>query len=178
MLVAGDRRENVAALVTGLGHRVIGDGGGAEDAAVLAASQHPDVAVVALDGGSEHALTLIDRIFAESACPVLAVLARANRALLSEAAGHGVFGCTVDPGPDELQAAIDVALLRFADYQNLERALVRRALIERAKGILMERHSIDEGAAFEMLRSHARGTNRKLVAVAGAVVEGHRLLPG
>jgi hypothetical protein len=41
----------------------------------------------------------------------------------------------------------------------------------------MERHSIDEPAAFEMLREHARSTNRKLVDVASAVVDGHRLLP-
>jgi AmiR/NasT family two-component response regulator len=41
----------------------------------------------------------------------------------------------------------------------------------------MERHSIDEPAAFELLREHARSTNRKLVDVASAVVDGHRLLP-
>jgi response regulator NasT len=40
----------------------------------------------------------------------------------------------------------------------------------------MERHSVDEPVAFEMLREHARTTNRKLVDVASAVVDGHRLL--
>ena len=40
----------------------------------------------------------------------------------------------------------------------LETALERRALIERAKGILMERHNVDERAAFERLREHARST--------------------
>jgi len=178
VLVAGERRDDVSAVVTELGHRVIGATLGVEDPAEPAASHHPDVAIVAPDDGSEHALSLIDRVVADSGCPVVAVLEHPDPGLLREAAGHGVFGCTVDPGPDELQATIDVVLLRFADYQNLERALARRALIERAKGILMERHSIDEDAAFEMLRAHARTTNRKLVVVAGAVVEGHRLLPG
>jgi response regulator NasT len=50
-------------------------------------------------------------------------------------------------------------------------------LIERAKGILMERHSIDDGSAYEVLREHARNTNRKLIDVAATVVDGHRLLP-
>ena len=50
-------------------------------------------------------------------------------------------------------------------------------MTERAKGILMERHSVDEAAAFEMLRDHARGANRKLVDIAAAVVDGHALLP-
>jgi AmiR/NasT family two-component response regulator len=41
----------------------------------------------------------------------------------------------------------------------------------------MERHSINGATAFEMLRDEARGSNRKLVDVATAVVGGHRLLP-
>jgi response regulator NasT len=50
-------------------------------------------------------------------------------------------------------------------------------LTERAKGILMERHSIDEEDAFELLREHSRATNRRLVDLAAAIVDGHRLLP-
>jgi AmiR/NasT family two-component response regulator len=68
-------------------------------------------------------------------------------------------------------------LRRFAEYQALEGAFGRRAVTERAKGILMERHSIDEAQAFERLRSHARESNRKLIDVANAVVDSHRLLP-
>jgi AmiR/NasT family two-component response regulator len=56
-------------------------------------------------------------------------------------------------------------------------AFGRRALIERAKGILMERHSIDEDVAFKMLRERSRVDNRKLIDLATAVVDGYRLLP-
>ena len=48
---------------------------------------------------------------------------------------------------------------------------------ERAKGILMERHSVGEDEAFELLRGQARTGNRKLVDIAQAVVDGHALLP-
>jgi len=41
----------------------------------------------------------------------------------------------------------------------------------------MERHAIDENHAFEMLRAHARSSNRKLTTIADAIVDGHRLLP-
>ena len=68
-------------------------------------------------------------------------------------------------------------LRRFAEYHDLEGAFGRRALTERAKGILMERHAIDEASAFEMLREHSRAGNRKLIDLATAVVDGHRLLP-
>ena len=68
-------------------------------------------------------------------------------------------------------------LRRFAEYHDLEGAFGRRAVIERAKGILMERHSLDDAAAFDMLRGQSRSTSRKLVDVAHAVIDGHPLLP-
>jgi AmiR/NasT family two-component response regulator len=68
-------------------------------------------------------------------------------------------------------------LHRFAEYQNLQGAFGRRATTERAKGILMERHSVSEAVAFEMLRDHSRTSNRKLIDLATAVVDGHQLLP-
>jgi response regulator NasT len=123
-------------------------------------------------------LAIIDRIVHEARCPVIAVLHVQDRAFINEAAKRGIFAYIVDGGdPQELQSAIDIVLRRFAEYHNLEGAFGRRALTERAKGILMERHQIDEQAAFDMLRQHARRTQGKLVDVAEAVVSGHRLLP-
>ncbi|MGH2898475.1 MAG: ANTAR domain-containing protein, partial [Solirubrobacteraceae bacterium] len=58
----------------------------------------------------------------------------------------------------------------------LESALERRGAIERAKGILMERHGIDERAAFELLRQQARRSNRRVIELAHAVADGHSLL--
>jgi AmiR/NasT family two-component response regulator len=54
---------------------------------------------------------------------------------------------------------------------------LRVLIAKRAKGILMERHSIDEGRAFTLLGEHARDNNRKLIDVATAILDGHVLLP-
>ena len=103
---------------------------------------------------------------------------------IAQAAQKGIFGYVQPVTGDKLQGAIDVAVRRHADVERLneevdqlEGALDRRAVIERAKGILMERHSLDDQAAFEMLRSHARSNNRRLIEVARAVSDGHALLP-
>jgi len=88
-----------------------------------------------------------------------------------------VFAYITDAEAHQLQDALAIVLRRFSEFQNLEGAFGRRALIERAKGILMERHAVDEGHAFEMLRAHSRSSNRKLTTIAEAVVDGHRLLP-
>ena len=94
-----------------------------------------------------------------------------------EASKRGVFAYITDGDPDDWQNSIDIVLRRFAEYHDLEGAFGRRAVTERAKGILMERHSVDDTAAFEMLRDHSRAGNRKLVDIAAAVVDGHALLP-
>ena len=70
-----------------------------------------------------------------------------------------------------------MVLRRYSEFQNLEGAFGRRAITERAKGILMARHLMDEREAFELLRTHSRRTGRKLVDVAAAVVDVHQLLP-
>jgi AmiR/NasT family two-component response regulator len=112
----------------------------------------------------------------EAACPVIALIHAPDPGFVREASKRGIFAYITDAEGD-WQSSIDIVLRRFAEYHDLEGAFGRRAVTERAKGILMERHSVDEATAFEMLRDHARAANRKLVDVAGAVVDGHRLLP-
>jgi response regulator NasT len=109
---------------------------------------------------------------------VIAVLNVQNRAFINEAAKRGIFAYIVHGGDaQEMQSSIDIVLRRFAEYHDLEGAFGRRAVTERAKGILMERHGIDEQAAFGMLRDEARRTNAKIVDLAEAVVMGHPMLP-
>ncbi len=96
---------------------------------------------------------------------------------VKEASKRGIFAYITDGDAVDWQSSIDIVLRRFTEFHDLEGAFGRRAVTERAKGILMERHSVDEAAAFALLRQHARAGNRKLVDIAGAVVDGHALLP-
>ena len=96
---------------------------------------------------------------------------------LIKAADRGVFAHITDGEPQEWQNSIEIVLRRFAEFRDLENAFTRRATIERAKGILMERHSIDEGRAFEMLRDHSRSGHHKLIDIAQSIADGHLLLP-
>jgi AmiR/NasT family two-component response regulator len=177
VLIANERRDRlalVAPMVAALGHEVIAREVDVADVGSVTAQERPDVALVGLGQSSEHALGLIDTIVKTATCPVIALMHAPDPAFLAEASKRGIFAYVDDDG--DWQSSIDIVLRRFADYRNLEEAFERRAVTERAKGILMERHSIDEAAAFELLRDHARAANRKLVDLAGAVVDAHLLL--
>lgn len=180
VLIANERRDRlalVAPIVAELGHEVIAREIDVEDVGAVTARERPDVALVGLGESSEHALHLVEKIVRESACPVIVLLHAPDADFVKEASKRGAFAYITDADAKDWQSSIDIVLRRFTEYHDLEGAFGRRAQIELAKGILMERHSVDQASAFELLREQSRSTNRKVVDVASAVVDGHRLLP-
>src|SRR6202795_4822518 len=171
-----DRLELLAQVVIGLGHDVIAREIYVKEVGPVTAREHPDVALVGLGSSSDHALALISEIVREASCPVIAILHADDPAYVHEAAKRGVFAYIIDGTPEELQSSIDITLQRFAEYQSLQGAFGRRAVIEQAKGILMARHSIDADKAFGMLRDHSQHNGNKLFDVATAIVDSHLLL--
>jgi AmiR/NasT family two-component response regulator len=179
VLIANERRdrlEQLAQVVAGLGHEVIAREIYVKEVGAATERERPDVALVGLGLSSEHALELITEIVREASCPVIALLHAKDPNYVREAAKRGVFAYIVDGDSDELQSAIDITLQRFAEYQSLQGAFGRRAVIEQAKGILMSRYSLDADGAFKMLREHSQHNGHKLVDIAQAIVDSHLLL--
>lgn len=179
VLIANERPDRLAVIteiLTKMGHVVVAAGVDVGQIGETTRREHPDVALVALGESGEHALDLISRIVHEAACPVIALLHDSDPGFVNEAAQRGVFAHITDDDPTQLQSTLDIVLRRFAEYHNLEGAFARRAMIERAKGILMATHAVDDQQAFDMLRSHSQQTGTKLLDLAEAVVHSHRLL--
>ncbi len=174
-----DRLETVTAIVERLGHEIVARGVDIGEVGALSRSSGAEIALVGIGLESEHAFDQISAIVHEAACPVIALLDVANPRYVEEAAKRGVFAYVIlDGSGEELQNAIEITLRRYAEFQNLQGAFGRRAIIEQAKGILMERNGIDADAAFAILRSHSQATGRRLFDVARAVTETHRVLAG
>ena len=169
------RAETVSEIARSLGHEVVALELNVDQIAEITRREHPDVALVGLGESSQHALELIEQIVRNAACPVILVLDARDQDFVNEAAKRGVFAYIVDGDKQQLQSALDIVLRRFAEYHNLEGAFGRRAIIERAKGILMAIHGIDEQQAFELLRDDSQRDGRKLVDIAEAVTQTHRL---
>jgi AmiR/NasT family two-component response regulator len=180
VLIANERKDRlalIAPVVADLGHEVVASEIDVQDIGAVTARERPDVALVGLGKSSDHALALIDQIVQEAMCPVILLIHAPDPAFVKEASKRGIFAHVTDAEVEDWQSAIDIVLRRFTEYHDLEGAFGRRAVTERAKGILMERHSVDDAAAFEMLRDQSRRTNTKLSDLAAAVVDCQRLLP-
>ena len=179
VLIAHDRHarlDPVADVVARLGHDALVRQLGAADVAEAIARERPEVVLVGFGSTRERALELVSAFVHDASCPVIALLPDDDPDLIRATARSGVFACVVHDEAPELEGAIDVAVERFAEYHRLEDAFGRRAVIEQAKGILMERHAIDEAAAFMMLREHSQNGGLKLIDVAEGVVRSHQLL--
>ena len=187
-ILAADEDEaalrRTADLLEGLGHQVTSFAIDVEGAAERVAAEEPDVSVVVVHHDDEHALDLIDELSSYASGPVIALVDGADPAFVRRAAERGIDAYAHANSAADLQSAIELAVQRRGEVarlaeqvDQLEGALDRRAVIERAKGIIMERHGVADHAAFDLLRRHARANNRTVAECAQAVVDGHALLP-
>jgi AmiR/NasT family two-component response regulator len=177
--------ERLRRVLESLGHEATAFAVSVDEAAELIVREDPDLAIVVVHHDDEHALALIGEAVELASGPVIAQLQGGDVDFVARAAERGISAYVESDDPQAVQASIEVALRRYREaarlhdkVDQLETALARRAVIERAKGIIMERHGVDERQAFERLRDHARASNRRVVDVAQAVLDGHALLPG
>jgi len=181
VLIANERRDKLAvdeALLSSLGHEVLVPPNlGADEVPAMLERLRPDVALIGLGTDRGRAVDLIERIVKQAMCPVIVVTHGDDQGFVRAAATAGAFAYLEDERADTWRNVIELVVQRFADYRRLLDAFDRRAVIERAKGIVMERQAVGEDEAFAMIRTEARATNRRVVDIAAAVLAGHPLLP-
>jgi response regulator NasT len=187
VLIADENEEALRGLhevLSRLGHEVTPYAVSVHEALELIVKEDPQVAIVVVHNDDDHALALISEAVEYASGPVIAQLPDADVDFLARAAEAGIGAYAESMDPESIQGAIEVAVRRHREMirlnekvEQLEGALERRGAIERAKGILMERHSVGDREAFEMLRDHARASGRRVVDVAQSVLDGHALLP-
>jgi len=171
-------RAAVAEAVTAQGGQVQGNGSRVEDVAHLVGKHRPDAVIMAVglpDGDGVEAARLV---MASGACPVVMLTSHTDAAVAARAIAAGVLAFLVKPlRPQELGPALDVAVSRFRELtairqenEALKHTLETRKLIERAKGILMQRLGLSEPDAFRRIQKTAMDTRRPMAEVAQALL--------
>ena len=85
--------------------------------------------------------------------------------------------------PERVKPVLEVALARFEHEEAMRRELAEartqladRKLLDRAKGLLMQRHQIDEPTAYARLRKAAMDKGLKMADIAQRIVDAADLL--
>lgn len=168
----------------GLGYEVIGIARSGTEAINLANRLSPDLIIMDIRmpemEGTEAAAIIKD----QRPVPIIMLTAYADKETIRKAEMAGALAYLVKPvNENELSPAIDIALARFKELQSLrtevlelQDSLEARKLIERAKGILMQRLGLSERDAYERLRQRARDKRTKMKDIAQAIIEAEELL--
>jgi response regulator NasT len=166
------------------GHEVVGAAGNGAELVQLSRREQPDLIITDIRMPEMDGIDAAAEIYEERPLPVILVSAFHDQELIDRASRNHVLAYLVKPvkGAD-LSPAIALATARFDEFEALRQeaddvrqALEDRKLIERAKGILMQRGSLDEPEAFRRLQKHAASRQIKLVGMARILIAAEQTL--
>jgi len=181
MLVAEDEtiiRLDLRSLLESNGFEIVGEARDGDEAVVLARELEPDFVIMDVKMPRLDGIEAARRILHERQVPIVMLTAYAQDEIVARAAEVGVFGYLVKPFREQdLLPAIRTARARHDELvtlrdeaDSLTEALAARKVIERAKGLLMEREGLTEQAAFIRLRKASQVSGRPLKVIAEALV--------
>ncbi|MDR5682757.1 MAG: response regulator [Armatimonadota bacterium] len=175
-------RMGLRAMLEDKGYRVVGEASDGARAVELVRRLRPDLVFLDVKMPEMDGIAAAARIQQTQPTPVVLLTAYSERELVRQAQRSGALAYLVKPVKEaDLVPAIEVALARFADLRSkdnrigeLQDTLQARKLVERAKGLLMQRHGLTEDAAFRRIRSEARRTRRSMAEVARHILTTQR----
>ncbi|USI88559.1 ANTAR domain-containing response regulator [Rhodococcus pyridinivorans] len=157
------------------GYEVVGEAGDGQRAVELAEELRPDLVIMDVKMPRRDGIDAASEIAQRRIAPVVILTAFSQRELVERARDAGAMAYLVKPfSKSDLVPAIEVAVSRFSELRELEREVQglnerfeTRKLVDRAKGLLMEKHAMTEPEAFRWIQRAAmdRRTTMKQVAV-------------
>jgi response regulator NasT len=173
-----DMREFLQEALPRLGHQVVGAPTTGKQLADLCHQTHPDIIITDIKMPDADRIAVAHGVNRERQTPVILVSGHYDDELAARAAEDHVMAYLIKPVKEpDLRAAINLGLRRFQEFQamfaeaaSLRQALEDRKVIERAKGVLMQRGHLDEPEAFRPLQKLASDKNRKMLEIAQMIL--------
>ena len=139
----------------------------------------PDVVLVDMQRPDRDALDDVRALTANDPRPIVMFIDQNDQSFMEEAIASGVSSYTViGAGLPDVKPIIQTAIAifsRFAELQSelrrMEADLSERAVIDRAKAVLIKRRRLSEPDAYRWLRRQAMNGGRRIVDVAAEVLE-------
>ena len=162
------------------GYEVVGETGRGDEAIELVRQHKPDIAILDIKMPGLDGLSAAREITKERTAAVLILTAFSQRDLIEQARDAGALAYLVKPFQrSELIPAVEVALGRFQEMRaledevkGLEDQLETRRLVDRAKGLLMDKHALSENDAFSFIQKTAMRERQTMKVIAQQVIDG------
>jgi two-component system, response regulator / RNA-binding antiterminator len=143
------------------------------------AQLQPDMIVVDAESAARDALEHVVTATRDARRPIVLFTNDEDTSHVKDAVAAGVTAYIVAGlAPERIRPILDVAMARFQHEQQLRRELAdarselqERKVIDRAKGLLMQRQGLTEHAAYEKLRKTAMDRGLKLGDVAQRILD-------
>ena len=156
----------------------MGVGASRKEALALVELHRPNVVIMAVGLPDGDGVDAAQEIMARAPCPIVLLTSRTDPEVSERARAAGVMAFLVKPlRPQELGPAIDVAVARFLEFEairreneDLKKAIESRKLVERAKGLLMEREGLTEAEAFRRIQKASMDHRKPMAEVAEAIL--------
>lgn len=181
ILIADDEsiiRLDLKKILEKMGHRVVAEASDGKTAVELARKHELDLAILDIKMPEMDGLDAAKIVTEEKICPVLLLTAYSQQDLIDRAKEAGVFGYLVKPFREaDLLPAIEIAISRYKEMEALEQevgtlqdALETRKLVDRAKGILIDRRGMKEQEAFRWIQLQSMNTRKSMREIAEAII--------
>ncbi len=181
ILIADDEsiiRLDLKKTLENMGHRVVAEASEGRTALELARSNEIDLAILDIKMPEMDGLDVAKALADDKIAPVLLLTAYSQGNLIDRAKDAGVFGYLVKPFKEaDLLPAIEVAISRYREMLALEKELDNvtdqletRKLVDRAKGILMDKRGMREQEAFRWIQVQSMNTRKTMREIAEAVI--------
>ena len=189
VIIADDEsliRMDLREMLTNLGYLVVGEVADGRSAVNQARELRPDVVIMDIRMPDMDGIEAAKVLTEERIAPVVLLSAYSQRELVQRAREAGVVAYLVKPyREEELSPAIEVALARFAEFKDLQKqvsdlqeALETRKLVDRAKGILMDKQGLTEAEAFRKIQKMSMDNRKPMKDVAEAIILAHQVGQG
>lgn len=184
MLIHDEQNDDLRAKLRAAGIQVVAEISPLADFAGALAGIKPDVVLVSADASCRDTLEGLCTRSLDSALPVVMFTNDNDRGFMQASIRAGVAAYVVGDVPAaRLLSLLDVAIERFAlersrrlELNDTRQRLAERQVVEKAKGMLMQMHGVDEEEAYRMLRKKAMQTQCRIGQIATALVEAHTFL--
>lgn len=187
ILVLDDDLHRIDSLRLGLAggdHVVVAECGPRDDLKTLIREHQVDIILASLSSPDRDVLEALRASNEEAPKPIAMFVDEPGSSMAAEAIHAGVSAYVVDGlEPKRVEPVLQVAIARFNEFQKLrddlrrtQGQLAERKLIERAKGVLMQRQNLDEPEAYALLRKTAMHQGQKIAEIARSILSVSDLL--